>query len=683
MFEPHIFTSGHTKNTHNYTHTFGAYHMIKQYVYTMGIVILSFSGSLFAEITLSLELDSMKQVMKHFGSSAAFNLNEITENSSDQKKDAMAKLIFSTETDGSGNPNGLGLSSFRIEIGACSKDLGDGSQISSFDRRADCPLRSDGSYDWHKMEAETYWIDKAYEYDLETVIAYSNAPPIYYSNNGLACRTDDIPAYANLKDEHYDDFAEYLSQVALYYQERETPLHFLSPVNEPQWEWFCWSNGGQEGSEWSTTQIKDLTVELNDAFVAHDISTKILLSEAGSIDWVYSFFWDAKGHQTDFWTPGSDNYVGDLPTVSHYVAGHGYWTEDSDDRLISTREALRDKLKSMDHDLEWWQTEYSFLGSGFDNDIGGWENINYGLWLSKVIHHDLTVGDASAWQYWETFDGNDLKYKLASTNNNGGYLEITGYALAHYSFFIRPGMQRITLNRSDNATLAETVDGVLPSAFINRETGEMVFVVTNYTGDTQTIALALPQATQVKVYQTTSSENLRYKGEVSSDKAMQLPAKSISTFVLNALPIRDALLEKESTMSSAMAQDSTIGDLSSPESASNTRSDSSYVMSSSEGEDAILSSEDVSSSTEEIAAIGYDPSGIRFSIIENEFVVYADNSLNLLNISIVDVTGKRVKTVVIDEHMNSVSVSSLDPGAYFVVSRSTQKSIIQSFIKSE
>ncbi len=661
--------------------------MIKQYVYTIGIVILSSWGSLFAELTLSLDLDNMKQVMRHFGSSAAFNLNEITENSNSQKRDALANLIFSTETDASGNPAGLGLSSFRIEIGACSKDLGSGSQISSFDRRADCPLRSDGSYDWHKMEAETYWVDKAYEYDLETVIAYSNAPPIYYSHNGLACRTDGIPAYANLKDEHYDDFAEYLSQVALYYQERETPLHFLSPVNEPQWEWFCWSNGGQEGSEWSTAQIKDLTLELNDAFVRHDISTKILLSEAGSIDWLYNFFWDAKGHQTDFWTPGSDNYVGDLPTIAPFVAGHGYWTEDSDDRLIDTREALRDKLKSMDHDLEWWQTEYSFLGSGFDNDIGGWETINYGLWLSKVIHHDLTVGDASAWQYWETFDGNDLKYKLASTNNNGGYLEITGNALAHYSFFIRPGMQRIELIRSDNATLADAVDGVLPSAFINRETGEMVFVITNYTDDTQAIELALdlPQATQVKVYQTTSSENLRYKGEVSSGKTMHLPAKSISTFVVKAPSVLETLLEKEALMSSAVEPDSTIGEVSSY---ALELSNSSDAKSSNEGAREIFSSEEASSSlgmssNEETAGIDFDLQGIRFSFVENEFVVHSKNVLEPQSIVIVDATGKRVETLLVQGKSASYSIGSLAPGAYFVVSQSAQKSILHSFIKSK
>ncbi|MBN2036970.1 MAG: hypothetical protein JW768_09540, partial [Chitinispirillaceae bacterium] len=163
-----------------------------------------------AEVTLTVRTDVTYQTMDNFGTSAAFELNEITDDWEESNLDLLAEMLFSTEMRADGTLRGIGLSGFRVEIGAGSIDQGNDSRISRGTARTKCPLRSDGSYDWSQMEAELYWARKAHEYGIQTLIGYSNSPPIYFTVNGLACRTSDVPS-GNLRRDAYDDFAEYLA----------------------------------------------------------------------------------------------------------------------------------------------------------------------------------------------------------------------------------------------------------------------------------------------------------------------------------------------------------------------------------------------------------------------------------------------------------------------------------------
>ncbi|MBN1309258.1 MAG: hypothetical protein JXA18_15140 [Chitinispirillaceae bacterium] len=491
-----------------------------------------------ADLILTLTPDDLHQTIRHFGSSAAFDLNEITDSWSEEGRELLAESIFSREIDSQGNPRGLGLSSFRIEIGGCSRQQGSGSRISMESRRAPCPLLEDGSYDWTRMEAETYWVDKAYEYGVDAVFGYSNSPPVYFTKNGLACRTEDVPS-ANLKEECYDDFAEYLAQVALYYADRNTPLHFISPVNEPQWEWIC---DNQEGSMWLNTEIRDLVIAMDTVFRARNVSTKVTIPEGGSIDRIYGFSNDPTGDQLRFWEPDNSLYIGDLEVLAPYVAGHGYWTEDTDQRLVTTRQNMLKRIRETDDRLEWWQSEYSFLGDGYLDGRSNLAAVDYGLFLAKVIHHDLTLGNASGWQYWETFGrrGTSLRYMLVQTSNQECSPAKTGWALGHYSFFIRPGMKRIGMTRSDSANPLEAADGILPSAYLNQATGDLVIVVVNYEDRDNTIKLNLPdlpRTTPLIPYLTTGSEsmNMARQTAVTLDDDILLPARSITTLVADSI----------------------------------------------------------------------------------------------------------------------------------------------------
>jgi O-glycosyl hydrolase len=236
------------------------------------------------DLTFTVQTGTRYQTLDNFGTSAAFELNEITEAWSESNLDSLAKILFSTDIRPDWSLAGIGLSGFRVEIGACSFDQGSASQISRNSARSKCPLRPDSTYDWSQMDAEVYWARKAHAYGLRTVMGYSNSPPIYFTKNGLACRTQGN-GVANLRPDAYDDFAEYLARVAARFDSIGYPLRYISPVNEPQWGWYCNENT-QEGSQWSTEEIRHLADSLNAAFLRRGVSTSILLTEAGQIDYV-------------------------------------------------------------------------------------------------------------------------------------------------------------------------------------------------------------------------------------------------------------------------------------------------------------------------------------------------------------------------------------------------------------
>src|SRR5690606_26566000 len=67
-------------------------------------------------------------------------------------------------------------------------------------------------------------------------------------------------------------------------------LHFkyISPVNEPQWDWSN-KNGeaSQEGSPWSNADIHKVVGTLNAALEKKRLNTQILTPEAGMLTYLY------------------------------------------------------------------------------------------------------------------------------------------------------------------------------------------------------------------------------------------------------------------------------------------------------------------------------------------------------------------------------------------------------------
>ncbi len=79
--------------------------------------------------------------------------------------------------------------------------------------------------------------------------AANYSPPFWMTKSG--CTAGDTLGQDNLKDDYYDDFANYLTDVVKHYKdEYGIAFRTIPPVNEPFSNWWK-ANGTQEGCAFS------------------------------------------------------------------------------------------------------------------------------------------------------------------------------------------------------------------------------------------------------------------------------------------------------------------------------------------------------------------------------------------------------------------------------------------------
>lgn len=173
------------------------------------------------------------------------------------------------------------------------------------------------------------------------------------------------------------------------------------------------------------------------------------------------------------------------------------------------------------------------------------------LFIAKMIHYDLTVADAAAWQFWATFNagppaGHPHRYTLVDAKSPGNIRPTKNlWVLGQYSRFIRPGMKRYEVDRSDNLNAEEAGHKLMASAYYDSQKGKLVIVVINYQREGKPIKIGLnnmdtisgvrrnPQKIKMLPYITTAApkENLRRHDSIYSGNIFRLPPRSITTLV--------------------------------------------------------------------------------------------------------------------------------------------------------
>lgn len=460
-------------------------------------------------------------------------------------RDEIAELLFSTEiTDG--QPKGIGLSLWRVNLGGGTMEQGDESGIADKSRRAESYLTNDLTLDWTHCIGQRYFMQRAKELGCEQFILFSNTPPVQYTKNGKGFA--DKGGKANLKDDCYDDFAAYMADVAAHYESEGYDITHISPVNEPQYDW---DDGGQEGSGWTNDEIARLARELDSELTAHGLTTQILLGEAGDWEYLYRTKNDANRSNvlSAFFDPSSSAYVGDLSHVPDLICGHSYWTDGTWEGMRNVRERLAQTASQ--YGVEVWQSEWSMLGDNYSQtEFGSYDaasTMDIALYMSRVIHNDLTVAGVTSWSYWTSMSisqwGQKNRFLLISllpdgwtgdggdmdALRNGGSYEATPtlWVLGNYSRFIRPGYQRVELKANDSMHF-------FGSAWVSPDKKEIVAVYTNYS-DTgvrlnETRTGWNGEVASIKTYTTTQEKNLKEKS-YEGDETVILDEESVTTVV--------------------------------------------------------------------------------------------------------------------------------------------------------
>ncbi|SEN10966.1 O-Glycosyl hydrolase [Chitinophaga rupis] len=488
-----------------------------------------FSQAQHKPVVVSIDAAVTHQTIRNFGASDAWSC-QYAGSWPDSKKQQMANWLFSMDTTASGQPQGIGLSLWRFNIGAGSAQQGNASGIKDEWRRAESFLEQDSTWNWKRQAGQLWFLQAAKASGVQQFLAFLNSPPVQLTKNGKAFASG---GYCNIDPAKYSALAAYLVQVLNgVYTSAGILFNYISPVNEPQWDW---SDGGQEGCPYTNEQISGLVRSISSTFADKGLSTKILLPEAGQINYLYEKGdKPGKGEQTNtFFDPHSAEYLGNLPQVQHSIAAHSYFTTSPYNKAVQMREKLAAGVANI-AGLEYWQSEYCILGdnageiNGSKKDLG----MEAALYLAGVIHNDLTVANAAAWQYWLAISPYDYKDGLIYIDKNktdGQYHDSKMlWAMGNYSRFIRPGARRVQVTVSDSAALGKNL---LISAYKNID-NTVSIVVVNSSAAAVDITLHCRHAklSRVRSYTTSDQDSLAPGNtDITVTNSIRIPARAVVT----------------------------------------------------------------------------------------------------------------------------------------------------------
>jgi O-glycosyl hydrolase len=498
-------------------------------------------------LVITVDAENKAQTIHNFGASGCWFSEGIGKYWPLEKRERMAELLFSKAKAADGSFKGIGLSAWRFNIGGGTAEQGDSSGIKDFRKRVESFLAPDGTYDWNKQSGYMWFVKKAKDYDVENLVAFSNSPPVQFTKNGLGFKTEKDYT-TNLKADKYEAYADFLTEVIEHFDQEGLHFNYISPVNEPQWDW---SNkpgeASQEGSPWSNADIHKVVGTLNASLQKKQLNAQILTPEAGMLTYLYSGKSAASNQIQEFFGDQSKSSLRGFKHVPRMIAGHSYFTDNGDSTMVAVRKNLADTASK--YGLEYWQSEYSMLGDGFrEGTKAKRSQMDCALFLAKIINQDLTVGNAAAWQLWNVWEPGSAEwdtryYLLALAPANPAYTDgdftITKnlWALGNYSLFVRPGMTRLNTSRNDGRDAVRVAQDVMVSAF-SGGADKLVMVLVNYTDQPRTIRPVLKNFKAIKSYRTyvttaEAKDNLKPSAEQKFSRTLSLLPRSVTTITFN------------------------------------------------------------------------------------------------------------------------------------------------------
>lgn len=493
--------------------------------------------------SVSIDIGCFHQKIVGFGASDCWTTQYVGKYWSDEEKEKAARWLFSTDTDNAGQPQGIGLSIWRFNVGGGTMEQGDSSKLNTdITRRAECFLNADGSYNWDKQSGQQWFLNKAKQYGCREFIAFSNTPPVFYTRNGKGFAPSD--GNSNLAPCHYRDFARFLVDVVTHFKSKGIHFDYISPVNEPQWDW---SASYQEGCPWQNEEIYRLLCHLDSTLTVRGLNTKLLITEAGSWDNLYRKKQRASNQIEVFFDPNSPLYVGNKKHIPHLIGSHSYWTDESNKKLKEVRDSVRQKADQ--YGLHVHQTEWSLLSNPPIEGLENFKKASYmdiALFMSKVIYADMVYADAESWSFWTSMDieswGFKDRYNLIRLEPYGKTIRsIVGggtvstvktlWVLGNYSRFIRPGYTRVGLSGADS------LSGVFASAYLSPDKRNLVIVGSNMLNSAEKLDIRINDSTRdikaklLNIYITDEGHDLTPEGRICNGNTLNIPPRSVMTAV--------------------------------------------------------------------------------------------------------------------------------------------------------
>jgi len=519
------------------------------------IICLIFQASVIAKTSdnqsykLLINPQKQYQTINSFGASDAWWAQFIGKNYPEQKKEQIAEWLFSQKLDKQGNPKGIGLSLWRFNIGTGNPDLPKPDWMPWNWRHSECFMNADGSFDWSRQKGQRWFLEKAIDYGVKYKKAIVYSPVWFFTRNGKAISSKDDKERMNIKSGKIDDQAGFIAEVLEHFHKQNITFDYLSPFNEPEWDW---SSGEAEGTPATNDELYMLIRYLNYELKSRQLPTKMIIGDCGSLHYMFGEVKNKQGHSNKieyFCRPGSPTNIMEMSNVAPVLSSHSYHTVWPVETLIETRQKLAAKFKEVNPNVSYWQTEYCILqpnddiGGGWGRDLG----MDTALYVARIIHHDLTVANASNWTWWLALSQVDFKGSLLYVDDGNTVprdpadkqyesLKYDGvirdskllWAFGNYSRFIRPGMHRIDAGFENALPLNKQAVDLMVSAYKNPAAKEIVVVLVNYSKKPKSVQLP---SKPDRMFLTSDTENLGIQ-KIENDK-IKIPARSIATVIID------------------------------------------------------------------------------------------------------------------------------------------------------
>lgn len=434
------------------------------------------------------------QIVNSFGASGAWWSQDIggwVEKENElSKRDYIAELLFDSE-------KGIGLSSYRYNLGAGSAETQNSLKITDPWRRSESFESSPQVYDWSKDENAQYMLQKALQHGVEDIYLFSNSPLERLTKNGSAYGSDNNGDFGNLDPKNYQEFFDYLFDVTEHFLEMDIPVTHLSPFNEPQWEWL----DGQEGNHLTPEEVVDLSKKVYEAKLNRPGLADVELSVPELGEWGNTSY--------DYY----DAMIQDEDFMKYYDTWdiHSYWTS------TFQKEDAKDYFEKNKINVQLKMSEWTEMVNGKDLTMDSALN------LANQIHEDLTILNVIDWQYWIAVSAYDYRDGLIYVDTSTQEIELSKrlWTMGNFSKFIRPGATRIQVESEVKALKVvgfENKDGSIYVIGINNNDVEM---------ELQTCENVIKAA-----YLTSENQDLESIEIEKNSKQLNIPGKSVVTIEL-------------------------------------------------------------------------------------------------------------------------------------------------------
>lgn len=355
-------------------------------------------------------------------------------------------------------------------------------------------------YDWSRNSAQRKILLKVNEMRPDAIYEAANySPPYWMTKSG--CSAGDSLGLDNLKDDYYDKFARYLSDVVKHYKEQyNITFSTISPVNEPFSNWWK-ANGSQEGCAFSQQNQEKIIKSLYETLKCKDMLsyTGIAVMDANNMDECLT---------------GVQRYdsSGILPLIKQ-INTHSYAGE--------KREELFEFAKQ--HHIPLWQSESGPLWvkeKGLDNF----------LFMGQRIVTDMKELKPAVWCDWQYMGrGFNGVWALVGYNlENKTYERTKGfYCRKQFTSLIKPGYHFIA-NDHDNCLSAISPDGKT-----------LVVVIVNQDSQNKNYQLSVNSkaGSSYKIIRTSEHEDFETIDSQPLSKTsvipVDIPKKSITSVLIN------------------------------------------------------------------------------------------------------------------------------------------------------